>query len=146
MWTFRKANRAAHRHRTWLRAAIIPSLIVVSALAQKAPAPPKYDLQTESKIKAVVQELKLPAAPNTKDNVHLLVKSGEEPLDVTLCPKSFLDDMGVSFAKGDEISLTISKIKQEGAPDLILAREITKSEDKLILRDDKGVPAWNWKH
>jgi hypothetical protein len=61
---------------------------------------------------------------------------------VYLCPKSFLDDMGVSFGKGDEIALTGSKIKW-GESDLILAREVVKGTDTLVLRDAKGNPVWS---
>jgi hypothetical protein len=63
---------------------------------------------------------------------------------VYLCPESFLADMGVSFSKGDAIALTGSTVKQDGA-DLILAREVVKGNDTLVLRDDKGSPVWNWK-
>ena len=56
-------------------------------------------------------------------------------------PKSFLDDMGVTFKKGDEIQVTGSKVKLDGA-ELTLAREVSKGEDKLILRFDNGKPAW----
>ena len=65
-------------------------------------------------------------------------------VDVYLRPKAFLDDLGVSFKKGDEINLTGSKVKQ-GAADLILAREVVKGSDTLVLRDDKGIPVWNWR-
>jgi len=52
--------------------------------------------------------------------------------------------MGVSFAKGDEIAFVGSKVK-EGEADMILAREVTKGADTLVLRDAKGNPVWNWK-
>jgi hypothetical protein len=71
------------------------------------------------------------------------VKNGSDTVDVYLCPKSFLDDMGVSFNKGDDIALTGSKVKQNGT-DLILAREVVKGDVTLALRDDKGNPVWNW--
>ena len=73
----------------------------------------------------------------------MLVKSGPEIVDVYLCPKSFLEEMGVSFSKGDEIAVTGSKVKQDGA-DLVLAREVVKGNDTLVLRDDKGNPVWSW--
>jgi hypothetical protein len=104
---------------------------------------PKYDLQTEVKLKGTVLEIK--SAESVKDNIHLMLKSTDETVDISLCPKSFLDDMGTSFAKGDEISLTGSKVKLESAT-LVLAREVVKGNDKLLLRDEKGSPVWNWKH
>jgi hypothetical protein len=64
-------------------------------------------------------------------------------IDVYLCPKSFLDDMGMSLTKGDEIALTGSKVKAEGA-DLILVREVVKGNDTVVLRDGKGDPVWSW--
>jgi hypothetical protein len=57
--------------------------------------------------------------------------------------RNFLDDMGVSFSKEDEIALTGSKVKQ-GEADLILAREVVKGTDTLVLRDEKGNPIWSW--
>jgi hypothetical protein len=56
-----------------------------------------------------------------------------------------MDDMGVSFSKGDELAFTGSKVKYAGV-DLILAREVLKGSDTLVLRDEKGNPVWNWKH
>lgn len=117
------------------------------ASAQKNQAntanPPKYDLHTETKMKAIVQELKLPPKGSEKEVAHLLVKNGTDTMDIYLCPQSFLADMGISFAKGDEIALTGSKIKQ-GEAELVLAREVVKGTDTLVLRDDKGKPVWSW--
>ena len=127
--------------------ALIALLAVDSASAQKNPASaaasPKYDLQTEAKFKGTVEQVKLPPKGSEKDTIYLLVKTGADMLDVYLCPGSFLEDMGVSFKKGDEIALTGSKVKQDEA-DLILAREVVKGTDTLVLRDDKGKPIWNW--
>ena len=107
------------------------------------PSPPKYDIHTETKMKVTVEEVKLPPKGSEKEIAHLLVKNTTETVDVYLCPKAFLDDMGVSFAKGDDIALTGSRVKQ-GEADLILAREVVKGTDTLVLRDGKGNPVWNW--
>ena len=120
-----------------------------SARAQKsqpnAPRPPKYDVQAETKMKGTVEELKLPPKGSEKEVAHMLLKNGTENIDVYLCPGSFLEDMGVTFKKGDEIALTGSKIKQ-GDIDLILAREVVRGTDTLVLRDGKGSPVWSWHH
>jgi hypothetical protein len=42
---------------------------------------------------------------------HLLVRNGTGSADVYLCPKSFFDDTGMDFSKGDGITLTGSKVK-----------------------------------
>jgi len=117
------------------------TLCLLPMLAQKASetSPPKYDLRTETKIKGTLEEVKVPLKGSEKEVAHLLLKNGTETLDVYLCPKSFLDDMGVRFGKGDEIALTGSKVKQ-GEADLILAREVVKGNDTLVLPDEKGNP------
>jgi len=102
---------------------------------------PKYDISTETKMKGTIEEIALPPKENGKEVAHLVLKTGTDTADVYLCPGSFLDDMGVSFSKGDEITLTGSKIK-EGDADLILAREIVRGTDTLVLRDAKGKPVW----
>jgi hypothetical protein len=51
--------------------------------------------------------------------------------------------MSMAFAKGDEITLTGSKVKQ-GETELVLAREVMKGNDTFVLRDEKGGPVWNW--
>lgn len=126
----------------------LPAILCTMALlAQKAPetSPPKYDVHTETKMKGTVEEVQLPPKGSEKEVAHLLVKTGTETADVYLCPKSFLDDMGVSFNKGEEVAVTGSKVKR-GEADLVLAREVVKGTDTLVLRDDKGKPVWGGYH
>jgi hypothetical protein len=129
------------------RLSILLVIAVVCALPLIAEKPqetnrPKYDLSTESKMNGTVQEVKLPAKGNEKEIAHLLVKIGADTFDVYLCPKAFLDDMGVNFTPGEEIVLTGSRIKQ-GETELILAREVVRGNDTLVLRDEKGNPIWS---
>jgi len=125
----------------FLAIAFLCALPLVAQKAQQT-SRPKYDVNTETKMTGTVEEVQLPPKGSEKEVAHLLVKSGAETVDVYLCPKSFLDDMGVSFSKGDEIALTGSRVKQ-GEADLILAREVVKGTDTLVLRDAKGNPVWN---
>jgi hypothetical protein len=117
------------------------------ALAQEAKPneqAPKYDRQTETKTKGVVDEIKVLNFGPRKDFVELIVKNGEDKFPVYVCPKPFEDEMGITFNKGDEISITGSKVKQETL-DVILARELVKGTDTLMFRDDKGSPVWDWR-
>lgn len=127
--------------------ALIAFFSLIPARAQKKQGSdasvPKYDLHTETSIKGTVEELKLPATAGAKDFAQLMVKNGADIIDVYLCPKSFLDDMGVSFTKGNDVTVTGSQVKQAGT-DIVLAREVVKGDDRLTLRDDKGIPVWNW--
>src|SRR6185369_4239396 len=106
-------SREIGRLQLWWKASLLPIAILITLplTAQKAQkiSGPKYDLSTETKVKGTVEEVRLPPKGNEKDVAHLLLKSGSETVDVYLCPKAFLDDMGVSFSKGDEIGLTGSR-------------------------------------
>ena len=123
-------------HKHLLKLAVVS--LAVSAFAQ---APPKYDPATETKLKGIVAELKFLPPTGGKPAAYLVIKSGEDTVQVFLCPKSFLDDMGASFKANDKIEVTGSKVKQDGA-DLILAREVVKGDDTLTLRFKDGKPAW----
>jgi hypothetical protein len=85
----------------------------------------------------VVEELKLPAKGS--EIAYLFVKDGADTLDVYLCPKSFLEEMGVNFSTGAEIALVGSKGKGNGT-DIILAREVVNGNETVVLREDKGNP------
>ena len=123
------------------RALILSVLISFSAVLFAQNGAPKYDASTETKMKGIVEDLKIPEKGHEKEIVHLVMKDGDQTVDLYLCPKSFIDDMGVTFSKGDEISITGSKITLGGS-EMMLAREVVKGQDTLVLRDGKGKPVW----
>jgi len=108
-------------------------------------APPKYDSATETTLKATVEELKLVPPSGGKPLAYLLTKTGpdkdKDSVQIFLCPKSFLDNMGIAFKADESIQITGSRVKQAGA-DLILAREILKGGETLTFRFQDGKPAW----
>lgn len=118
-------------------------ILLLCSMFAAAQAGPKYDPTTEAKFKGTIEDLKVPAKDDKKAIEHLTIKTDTETLDIYLCPKSFIDDMGVNFAKGDEIALTGSKWKSADA-EMVLAREVVKGTDTLVLRDEKGNPVWSW--
>ncbi|MFZ0420404.1 MAG: hypothetical protein WAM04_20035 [Candidatus Sulfotelmatobacter sp.] len=121
-------------------------LWVTPGLSQKTPPEdsslPKYELDAEMKTKGVVDEVNLVSVGKRKDFTELIIKNGDDKIQIYVCPKPFEDEMGISFSKGDQITVTGSKVKHEGA-DVILARELGKGEDTLLFRDAKGAPVWD---
>lgn len=117
-------------------------LLSISAVAQ---APPKYDRATETTLKAVIGEVKLLPAGAAKPNAYLITRTGpdkeKDTVQIFLCPKKFLDDIGITFKADESIQITGSKVKQDGA-DLILAREIVWNGETLNFRFPDGKPAW----
>jgi len=118
----------------------LAALAVLSACALAQSPPPKYDPSTETTLKGAVDQLKLVPPSGGKPVAYLTMKE-KDSAEVFLCPKSFLDQMGVDFKSGDEIEIVGSKVKKDSA-DLILAREIIKGGDTLTLRFKDGKPAW----
>jgi hypothetical protein len=131
-----------------LHATFAALLCVSPALAQKAAAPdaaaapPKYDSGTEIKTKGVVEEVKFFTLGSRKDFTAVIVKNGDVTVQIYLSPKPYQDEMGIAFAKGDEIAVTGSKIKQIDS-EVILAREVVRGTDTLLFRDNKGKPVWD---
>ena len=122
-------------------------MLPLKALAQKPDQdsnPAKYDLHTEMKTKGVVDEVNLLSFGTRKDFTELIIKSGDDKVHIYVCPKPYQEEMGITFAKGDEIAVTGSKVKQETS-DVILVRELVKGTDTLMFRDGKGNPIWNWR-
>jgi hypothetical protein len=112
-------------------------------IAQKAEDAPKYDMTKEVTIKGTVEEIKEVPNPKGQTGIYLMVKSDAAILEVRLCPNSFLKEFAVVFNKGDELTITGSKVKVNDK-DVILAREIEKGNNKIVLRDKDGAPVWTW--
>lgn len=110
--------------------------------APKSSAALKYDTRSETKSKGLLDEVNVTDFGTRRDFVQLTVRDGSETVVVYVCPKPFEEEMGISFTKGDQISFTGSKVKQEQS-EVILAREIVKGTDTFTLRDAKGTPVWD---
>ena len=111
-------------------------------VAKNNSAATKYDLKAETKLSGTLEEVKLFDFAARKDFVELVVKSGDIKIVVYVCPKPFQDEMGIIFTKGDAISITGAKLKQQES-EVILARQLVKGQDTLLFRDDKGNPVWD---
>ena len=139
-------SRSTSPPRSRVCALLLLSVACLSPLsAQKPPTKvsgPAYDLKTEVTIKGIVDDVRLVGADAKTKVTRLVVKSGAQVNEFFLCPQSFLDDMGVSYAKGDELEITGSKVKHDDQEE-ILVRKVVKGNDSLVLRDEKGKPYWN---
>jgi len=137
----------SNHFRTAAVALLVVGVIVAlstTSFAQKEVLP-KYDLKTEVHIaKATVLDTKEVTLANGQQRFRLIVKAGDETIEVCLCPKAFLETMDTAFAKGDEVEITGSKVKESDDKTIILAREIVKGDNTLVLRDKTGAPVWTW--
>lgn len=120
-------------------------LLAAVLAAAQSPTPQNmmrmYDPATETNVKASVEEVKQIQHGRGMTGTHLMVKTGDETKEVMLGPSNFVTSKGFTFAKGDSIELTGSKVTMGGA-DYIVAREVVKDGKTLTLRDKNGVPEW----
>jgi len=122
--------------------ALVLLLTANLSFAQKSDMP-KYDPAKEVTIKGVVDEVKEIRGANNEVRIHLMLKSGSDVQEISLCPHTFLKATEVDFAKGDQLEITGSKVKVDEKT-VILAREIVKGNNTLVLRDKAGSPVWTW--
>jgi hypothetical protein len=122
----------------------LPLALAQKPSAQAPEATPKYDSASEVKLNVTVEDVTEVPSAKGEPGTRLVVTHEGKSLEIRLCPRSVLQDIfGVTFAKGDVLEVTGSKVKV-GDKTLILAREIVKGNTTLVLRDKKGAPVWTW--
>ncbi len=124
-------------------AMLLLAIVAVPVVAFAQNEMPKYNPKTEVTIKGTVTEVKEIAGAKGKTDIHLMVKFGENIVEVCLCPIAFLNEFGVAFHKGDQLIIVGSKGKM-GDQDVVLAREIEQGDNKIVMRDKEGAPVWTW--
>lgn len=137
---------------------MIVSLITGPLLAQSVPArgmggwgPGKsytrmFDPKSIATVTGEVVLIEQFTPPNGMSvGVHAIVKTGTESLSVHLGPAWFIENQEPQIAPGDKIEVKGSRITFGGKPALIAA-EVRKGDDVLVLRDASGLPTWSgWK-
>jgi DNA/RNA endonuclease YhcR with UshA esterase domain len=103
---------------------------------------PKYDTATEVTLKGTVTKVEGHVGRMGWNGTHLVVSFGAETLTVHVGPSDYLTQQGFSFAAGDQIEVTGSRINFEGS-NVLIAREIKQEDKVLTLRNSQGIPAWS---
>lgn len=73
--------------------------------------------------------------------IHLTVKTEKESVDVHLGPEWYIERLDTKIQKGDTIEVKGSRVTVAGKP-AIIAAEVKKGDNVLVLRDNNGIPAW----
>lgn len=124
---------------------LLPALVLLlGSDAQSGPAPRGrvYDPNTVETVAGEVLSVSRAAGPGA-GGVHLMLRTDAgKTLSVRLGPSSYVDRQVMKIAQGDRIEVTGSRIGT-GEDTAIVAAEVTKGQDKLLLRDAAGVPAWS---
>jgi len=135
-----------------LRILAVLLIVAANAAGQARAAPsaaepePRYDTATAIDMTVVVESQREVAKGSPLGGPHLIVrpesaKEGTDTIEVYLGPADFIKDFEVTFAKGDRLQVTGSKVKYGGNP-LILAKDVRRDSTTVYLRDAHGVPYW----
>lgn len=102
-----------------------------------------FDPATVETVSGEVQKVEK-IAPMRKmgAGIHLLVKTAKETVPVHLGPEWFIDRLDAKIQRGDKVEVTGSRVTLEGKP-VIIASEVKKGDETLLLRDGAGVPVWS---
>lgn len=157
------------RHlKTSFAVAVVLLLTAAFSLAQMGPGPgrgrgrgmrgPLYNTATEITVSGMVEEVQqitpqqraqgnagtpmCGMCPRGWTGTHLSLKTGDSTMIVHVGPAPYLASKNFSVAKGDEVTITGSKVQYQGN-DFLIAKEIKKGDQVLTLRDANGFPLWS---
>jgi hypothetical protein len=80
--------------------------------------------------------------PRGWSGTHLMLKTDSGTLPVHVGPSAYLASKNFSIAKGDKLTIVGSKVQYQGA-DFLIAKEITRGNEVLTLRNSAGFPLWS---
>ena len=73
--------------------------------------------------------------------IHIMLKKEKETVEVHLGPSWYIERLDTKIEKGDKVEVKGSKVTMAGKK-VIIAQEVKKGDNTLILRDSAGIPAW----
>ena len=100
-----------------------------------------YDPKTEMTTRGTIEAVTQVAGNWAWYGTHLALKTEAGTIDVHLGPEAYIANQQFSFAKGDQIEVTGSKVAIKNT-DTLIAREVKKGDKTLVLRDANGMPNW----
>lgn len=119
------------------------------AQAPAAPAPPaktpatakapEYDPKAEVTFKGTIEDFHESQMRGDHPGLHLIVKTETETIEVHACPVRFMKELDFALEKGDAVTVIGSR---PGGTGIVVAREITKGQTSLTLREKSGAPIW----
>ncbi len=118
---------------------VVAALVVPSAFAQRGRGF-QYDKSAEITVKGTVEEVR-ERGPEWRTRTLLVVQTGDQTLNVSLGPSSFVADSKIKFAQGDEVQVIGVKRSFRGN-EIMVAREVKKGDQTLTLRDADGNPKY----
>jgi hypothetical protein len=110
--------------------------------AKQAPATakaPEYDPKAEVTFKGTIEDFHESQMKGDHPGLHLIVRTETETIEVHACPVRFMKELDFPLDKGDAVTVIGSR---PGGTGVVVAREITKGQTSLTLREKSGAPIW----
>ena len=102
-----------------------------------------YSVQTVETVSGeVIKVEKIMPVKGMSYGIHIILKTATGDIDVHLGPAWYIDNQDVSVKKGDTVEVKGSKVTVGGKP-AIIAAEVKKGDETLMLRDEAGFPYWS---
>jgi hypothetical protein len=116
-----------------------PAAPAPPAKAPAAAKAPEYDPKAEVTFKGTVEDFHESQVRGDHPGLHLIVKTETESIEVHACPVRFMKELDFALEKGDAVTVIGSR---PGGTGVVVAREITKGQTSLTLREKSGAPIW----
>ncbi len=101
-----------------------------------------YNPATVETISGTVESIdKVIPFKGMRQGIHMTLKTEKESVSVHLGPLWYIDRQDTKIEKGDKVEVKGSRVKIRDAA-AIIAAEVKKGNDILLLRDSAGVPQW----
>ena len=101
-----------------------------------------YDPKTVQTVSGTVESVdKAMPLHGMNPGIHLILKTDKGMLRVDLGPEWYIQRLDTKVDKGDQVEVKGSMVKIDGKEALIAA-EVKKGGETLVLRDSAGIPAW----
>lgn len=102
-----------------------------------------YNSQTVETISGeVVSVDKITPAKGMSYGIHAVIKTDKETISVHLGPGWYIENQDVRIEPKEKVEVKGSRITFEGKP-AIIAAEVMKGDEVLVLRDANGFPVWS---
>jgi hypothetical protein len=103
---------------------------------------PGYDAATEFTFDATIEQVNNHRCGKNWSGTHLMVTLEGRPHKIHLGPAVFIKEQAILFRPGDRVTVTGSRIPADEGHGIV-AREVRKGEQRLVLRDQDGRPSWS---
>jgi hypothetical protein len=97
-----------------------------------------YDVTTVVTISGEIKSIDQTTGQNG-GGVHFTLKTSDGTFDIHLGPQWYIDEQSIKLNVNDNVSVTGSKVSSS----IIVAKEVVKNNEKLLLRNENGIPLWS---